>query len=220
MRACSRAIASARAPSRRPIVDERVVLVPPAGSPAIGVAARNAPSSARRREQERSTCSSARPAPALRQLGTRESRGGTLVEPEVLHEHLDAHCVRTMASSSRQQSRRGSSSSSDSSRSAAGWLPCPRALHGELDRVVDIGARELTHHRSRRPGSARSPSCSSVMSAIRSGVRDTPSSSTRRNSGPSARGKGPVEQGARGARASPSSSASSRRSCRAARSAA
>ena len=39
------------------------------------------------------------------------------------------------------------------------------------------------------PGSvSRSPSCSSVIRAIRSGVRETPSSSTRRSSGTRSRG--------------------------------
>ena len=49
------------------------------------------------------------------------------------------------------------------------------------------------------PGSvSRSPSCSSVMRAIRSGVRETPSSSTRRSSGTRSRGlKAPSSRSSR-----------------------
>ena len=103
--------------------------------------------------------------------------------------------VRATASSSRQHSRSGSSSSSDSSRSAARRAAVPSSTP-RSSIASSMSVRVNSRTTKPPPGSvSRRPSCSSVMRAMRSGVRETPSSSTRRSSGTRSRGlKTPFEQ--------------------------
>ena len=120
-----------------------------------------------------------------------------LVEPEVVHERLQArlpdHLVQLEAELPERielvvvlEPLRGETRG--------------RALeHPRSSIASSMSVRVNSRTTNPPPGSAsRSPSCSTVISAIRSGVLDTPSSSTRRSSGTRSRGlKAPLSSSSR-----------------------
>ena len=106
--------------------------------------------------------------------------------------------VRTIASSSRQHSRSGPSSSSDSSRSAARRAAVPSSTpRSSIASSMSVRVNSRTPNPP--PGSvSRRPFVLERHEGDRSGVRDTPSSSTRRSSATRSRGlKAPLSRSSR-----------------------
>ena len=189
MRACSRAIPSARDPSRRLIASTSAWCWCCATS-RISHDSGNAECTISRAlggaNGSASACSSARPSCGLFASSRNMWWNSSLRRRYSMN--VSMLCVRTMASSFRQQSRRGSSSSSDSSRSAARRAAVPSSTP-RSSIASSMSVRVNSRTTKPPPGSvSRSPSCSSVIRAIRSGVRETPSSSTSRSSGTRSRG--------------------------------
>ena len=120
-----------------------------------------------------------------------------LVETEVLEERLDARRASDVVErpTASAQSRELVIRLQPLGREARS-----RALEhaAELDRVVDVGPGELVNHEAAAGERLEEPFALEVMRAIRSGVRETPSSSTRRSSATRSRGsKAPFSRSSR-----------------------